>query len=482
MQAVFQFFGYGPEVFHALVGVDRPLLVDAGLSPTPVFGHVELARELAERVGSPSELCSCGWGTWLLLDRSLPVEGRPLAWIRLEGGERRPILTCSAASPFHFWWDVDNTLAFMQNERALTHTPPGYVKLGITPDRAPAWARKAAIHGLHWLRGFRRRREWRSPHEPADFAVDNWRTLIQSIVAGHTSEAGVPLWPAGKKYAVLLTHDLDSDYALRRPRALNSLREVGEDLGLHSAWLVVTRLLDAGMAALDDLHAAGHEIGCHGMRHDHRLAFLPEKRLAERIRKASMLIDRYGTTGFRSPNFLRTPALFRALDKLFEYDMSMLELTSDPTNPLAGKTGCSTCLPFLINATDLLEIPTTVPLDCHYELLGLDAEKALRCQLDVIAGIRARCGVANILAHPEPYFSLRKPWLVAYRRLVEHVAADPNAWVARPRDLNRHWRARQDAIDACWSGSEKSRPVAPKASRPSKAARDQTVATSGTPG
>lgn len=456
MQKTFRFWGYAPDVFAALVGENRPVRMDTGPDPRPVFGQVEVARELAGRFGPLGNRCSSGWLTWLMVDRSLRVDGHPLAWIRPKNGTARPILSGTPTDGFQFWFDVDGTVEFIQNEGYATHAPPGYLKLGIMPDQMPRWVRKAACHGLHWFKRLRRRREPPFPAEPSDPAVDCWRFLVRSIVEEHAPTAGIPLWPEGKEYAVVLTHDVDSDFALRHRRALDRLRKTEEKVEARSAWLVVTKLLGTGLAALDDLYAAGHEIGFHGTRHDHRLAFLPPISLAERIKSASVLIERFRARGFRSPASLRTPAMFHALDGSFEYDMSMHDAISHPATPTSGTEGCSTCHPFLIGGTDLLEIPTTVPEEWYCELRGLGPEETLQRQLEALDRVGARGGVANVLAHPEPQLSLREPWLEVYRRLVERVAADERAWLVRPGDLNRHWRSRRTAIDALWDNVKES--------------------------
>jgi len=255
---------------------------------------------------------------------------------------------------------------------------------------------------------------------------------------------------------------------------------------MFSAWMIVAKLLRAGRSAVDDLHANGHEIGFHGTHHDHKLAFLPPAAMAKRVARAGEFIEAYGTTGFRSPNYLRSQALYQMLDGVLEYDMSMHDVTDQSTQVNSGHEGCTTCFPFLIDGTNVLQIPTTVQDDQACELAGLTPEQAWKSQIAAVERIKARGGVANIVTHPEPHYSIRPPWLEAYRNLLAHVTADEDAWMALPGEINHHWRSRQAAIDALWSGEDAAHPRVIKAAsadasligvgRPGRSRREQADA------
>ncbi|UCE60862.1 MAG: hypothetical protein JSU63_03750 [Phycisphaerales bacterium] len=461
MKETLRFWGYGPDVFDELVGPGQPLCCPVNGSAKPVFGRVELTNELIERCGPLREQCAPGWWTWLMLEPSVPVEGEPAAWFCTPQGDRRPIVTRTTDNPFCVWFDLDGTLSFIQNEGYLTRTLPAYLKLGVNPARIPEGLRKAAFVAMHRVRALRRQQKAAFPQRPADPSVDCWRYIVRSLVEDKLDVEGTPLWPDGKRFAVTLNHDIDSDYCFKRRGVLQSFHDIEHNAGLRSAWMVVTKLLDAGRSALDELHAAGHEIGFHGSIHDHRLAFLPPEEMARRIECAVELIDAYGTAGIRSPAYLRTPALFRALDGILEYDMSMHDVIFGPLSLSKYHEGCSTCMPFFIEGMNLLEIPTTVPEDWTFDLQGTSLEQAWNVQVQTVERIKSRAGVANILTHPEPHHSVKPRWLELYRRLVAHVAEDDDAWFALPGEINRHWRSRQAAIDARWEPAQARRPAVP---------------------
>ena len=452
MQNVFRFWGFDREAYRRAVGDGGPIGLLSRPAPAPVLARVELAEELAERCGPLERCCAQGWWSWLLLDRGVRPEGEPLAWWRTADGAAVPLVTRTAAHAFQFWFDVDRTLGFIQNERYLPHSTPLYVRLGVNPDALPAWMRKLGFRVMHLARRVHRITGPLFPQHPVDPSVDGWRYLIHSIVEESLGAAGVPLWPEGKQYAVTLSHDIDTDYCFRFPALLEKVRALDEAAGMRSAWMIVTRLLAAGRRALDDLYAAGHEIGFHDARHDHRLPFLHPVRMAERIAEATALIDAYGTTGFRSPSYLRSPALYQALDGILQYDMSMHDVIEGFCRPRRRHEGCSTCLPFFVEGTDVLEIPTTVPEDWYFDSQGCaDPQSVLRNQLRSVVSIKQRGGVAGILTHPEPELATLPDWLDIYHELLAQLSGDSEAWVARPCDINRHWRQRQAMIDQLWA-------------------------------
>lgn len=457
MREVYQFWGYGPDAYDATVGDGRTFGMPTSKVPHLAFGKVRVAPPILDRLGPFAAVCAKGWWSWLLLDDAHRPAGHVLATLQTTDGRARPILTRTHENEYRFAFDLDETIRFIQNERYRSPAPPWYLKLGVTPDHLPDRARRIAMLVVHRLGGLRRSTGPPFPASPVDPAVDAWRYLVRSILDEQGMAAPIPLWPEGRHYACVLTHDIDTAYSLRRPRALAALRGIEEDHGLRSAWLIVSRLATDGLGALDHLHADGHEIGFHGSHHDHRLPFLARHRLRARIETARPLIERYGATGFRSPSFLRTPALFRALDGVLHYDMSMHDTTANPAGRRLAREGCSSCFPFFTDGTDVLEIPTTIPEDWTGDLAGIAPSDFLAHQRCVTQSIKARGGIANILTHPERCFSLREPWLDVYRSWIEQVAGDPSAWIVTPGTLNRHWRHRHRTIQALWAGERAQR-------------------------
>lgn len=456
MRETFRFWGYGPDVFARVVGQDGPVTLSRSDQPTAMFGRVELHPEFAPRCGPLTEECTAGWLTWLIADRAKPSpsKGEPVAWLTAEDGGRRTLIARDAKANYHFEFDLDRSLSFLQHERYFQHEAPAYVRMGINPARLPGWVRRFGFGTLNVVRKLRRPKGAMFPVTPHDPSVDVWRYVVRSFVEDATDAQIIPLWPDGKAYAVTLSHDLDTDYAFRHRSALDALRDIEETVAMRSAWMIVTKHLGAGCDALGELVRGGHEIGFHGTRHDHKLAFLSPERMARRIREGRRRLAPFAAVGFRSPNYLRTATMYNALSGRFEYDMSMHDVVGDTSGMRRANEGCCTCLPFIIEGTDVLEIPTTVPKNWEFNLRGVSPEDALAAQVRAVGRIKSIGGVANILTHPDPGLSLRPSWLGIYRSLLDQLQDDGDAWFALPRDVNRHWRERQRRIDSVWRATE----------------------------
>ena len=111
-----------------------------------------------------------------------------------------------------------------------------------------------------------------------------------------------------------------------RPNLAAELDHLGnalEEMGLRATLFVPAALFDDGgvAGAVNALHAAGHEIGCHGLTHDAEdsYAHLPEHEQRQRLTKATGIIeDALGAKVdlFRAPVFRLSAATLRVLDEL----------------------------------------------------------------------------------------------------------------------------------------------------------------------
>lgn len=449
LESVFRFWGFEPTAYEELVGVGRAINGASLPTAIPVFGRVVFNKRLSERLRSAVDGALDEWRSWLLIDPNHVPIGKALAWLQTEDGRRYPIITRSENTGYDFLFDLDRTIRFLQNEQHLTHTPPLYVRLGINPHRLPRRLRDFAFHGMHTIRQMRGSK---GTIGQGVAGVDVWRLIVSHLVEDCSVIRPMPFWPNGKSYACCLSHDLDTKECFLQPRLLNMFRSIDEDGGARAGWMVVTDNLGAGRPALDDLHAAGHEIGFHGTTHDHRLAFLSPVETAKRVAEVQQLIEAYGTSGMRSPAYLRSPLLFRSIDGILQYDMSMHDSIEGVCRPSPTNEGCGSCHPFFLCGTNVLELPTTVPEDWQFDLRGItDVASILSTQLDRVARIKRRGGVASVLTHAEPP-PTTKPFMVeAYRQLVSHLAADSSVWLTTPSAINQWWRQRWEAIDRLWS-------------------------------
>lgn len=254
MREVFRFWGYPPEVYAEMVGAERPIQLVAQPHPEPIFGRVTLHGNLVEQTGPLRDLCADGWWSWLILDVDSPVRGEPVAWLTLQGGDRRVLVTRTSLDTYAFCFDVDRSITYLQNEGFLSHGPPLYLKLGIIPEQLPVPLRRLGYEVLNLVRKYWGQRRVLFPTAPADPSVDGWRFIIRSLVEEFTASEPMEFWPEGKKYAVTLSHDIDTDYSLRAPEAIEAFRSIEEKVGVRSVWMVVGKHVRGNRAILDDLY------------------------------------------------------------------------------------------------------------------------------------------------------------------------------------------------------------------------------------
>ena len=271
------------------------------------------------------------------------------------------------------------------------------------------------------------------PRWPVEPSLDD---LLDRVLAWATAVAGRPVpwiapWPAGHRWAMVLTHDVETDEGLRR---MPLLRAVEDRTGSRSSWNFVPGRYAVPDDLVAELQASGQEVGLHGLQHDGR-DLEPghfEQRLPEMRRHA----ERWGAVGFRSPATHRS---WDAMARLpFAYDSSFPD--TDPYEPQPG--GCCSLLPFFVGG--VVELPITMPQD-HTLFVILRAQDAATW-LEKIAWIRERGGLAVVLTHPD--YVDAAPALPAYEELLTAVAADPDVWRPLPREVAAWWRrrARTDVV------------------------------------
>jgi len=334
-------------------------------------------------------------------------------------------------------FDPERTLASLVYERGMDRARPLYTWLPFESRRLPSILRDAILR-------FSVRRRLRNrdafPRWPAEPVVEGIRALVMDA-ARRVSPAfqPAPFWPDGKKYAAALTHDVDSDEAWKKGY-WREFADIEEAHGLRSSWHVCSIHMLRWERDLEELARRGHEIAWHGPRHDYRIAFMTPAELAATLADGKPLMDRFGIRGFRSPNYLRTTRLYEGLAGTLGYDSSTMDTAAEPLSPTA-RTGCCTVFPFFRG--DLLVIPLTLPdaltIRC---LTGDDAGAISAVQLAKLEWIKGVGGLVFAITHPEAWISMRKGSFGAYRKLVERLAADNEAWKALPRSIEEWWRAR----------------------------------------
>ena len=202
-------------------------------------------------------------------------------------------------------------------------------------------------------------------------------------------------WPDGKKFAVILTHDVEHKRGYDR---VLKLMEVEKELGFVSSFnFVPERDYKVEKELLNKLKINGFGYGVHGLYHDGKL-FSSEPEFLNRAKKINQYLQDWDTTGFRAP------AMHHNLDWIgelnIEYDMSTFD--TDPFEPQPD--GAGTIFPFWVSNKrhkngGYVELPYTLPQD--FTPFVLMREKTIKIWQDKTDWIAQNGGMVLVNVHPD---------------------------------------------------------------------------------
>ncbi len=282
---------------------------------------------------------------------------------------------------------------------------------------------------------------------PAQIALRRWLVRQQRKRCGAVwpideragaVPAGWPGWPEEKRFALVLTHDVDTATGHARCGDLSRLEEA---LGFRSSFNFVPERYAVSPELRRDLAARGFEVGVHGLRHDGRL-YQSREVFRERAARINATLREWGAVGFRSP------AMHHRLDWIgdlqIRYDASTFD--TDPFEPQAD--GVQTIFPFRVTgpggASSYLELPYTLPQD--FTLFVLMREQGIDIWKKKLDWIAARGGMALVNVHPDYMcFNGETPGREEYparyyAAFLQYVKERHGGayWHVLPRDLARH--------------------------------------------
>lgn len=146
-------------------------------------------------------------------------------------------------------------------------------------------------------------------------------------------------WPDGKKFALVLTHDVEGPEGLEKCRDLMRLEM---EMGFRSSFNFVPEgSYRVSPELRTELTRNGFEVGIHDLRHDGRL-FESHSRFQESAERINKYVHEWGAAGYRSGFMMRNLDWLHALD--VEYDMSTFD--TDPFEP--QPEGERTIFPFWV--------------------------------------------------------------------------------------------------------------------------------------
>ena len=251
---------------------------------------------------------------------------------------------------------------------------------------------------------------------------------------------GWPGWPEGKRFALILTHDVEGSKGLARVEQLMNLEmkyDFRSSFNFVPEWEY--RLPDTLRQTVD---GNGFEVGVHGLEHDGKL-YDSKVKFASKAVRISQYVQSWNASGFRSPMMQHRLSWLHQLG--VEYDASTFD--TDPFEP--EPDGVGTIFPFWVpgpNGSGYVELPYTLPQD--FTLFSVLRESNIDIWKQKLDWIAERGGMALLNTHPD-YMCFegekaRDEFPASYYEDFLRYARekyDGSFWTGQPRDIARFYCA-----------------------------------------
>ena len=236
----------------------------------------------------------------------------------------------------------------------------------------------------------------------------------------------------GKKYACVVTHDIDTSQGLRRAHLL---KKIEERYDVPSAWYIPSDHFRLDIQTIRGLANHG-EIGSHDTKHDGKLAQLSQEKLVRRLSESRQALSKAANCsieGFRAPLLQHSFKIIDALQAAgYSYDSSIP--TWEPKHPSTmSPHGIGTVYPIMLK--DVMELPVTLPQDHQMiHVLGMNPKETVKTWINFMSIIRETGGLCVFLIHPDYELALSKN-LTVYEELLNFIKADHDAWTTLPKSI-----------------------------------------------
>jgi glycosyltransferase involved in cell wall biosynthesis len=267
---------------------------------------------------------------------------------------------------------------------------------------------------------------------------------------------GWPGWPEGKRFAVVLTHDVEGSAGIAH---CEQLARLNEEKGLRCTFGFVPLRYETPGRLRRALLERGHEVVVHDLYHDGKL-FRSLPKFTEARNEINRYLQEWKTRGFSSGAMHHNLPWISQLN--IDYSTSTYDV--DPFEPQA--CGSGRIFPYWVQSPDgkgtgFVELPYTLPQDFTLFILLQERSNAIwRKKLDWIA---TKGGMALIKTHPDymvfPNESKRIDGYPAglYSDLLNYITEryEDDAWFAQPSEVASYWRGlRLGDNDKSIEGSE----------------------------
>jgi hypothetical protein len=117
-------------------------------------------------------------------------------------------------------------------------------------------------------------------------------------------------WPDNKKFALVFSHDVETQ---KGHDSCYQLMEIDERLGFRSSFNFVPEKYRVSKTLICDIKNRGFEVCVHGLKHDGKL-FSSRKIFQKRSIRIKQYIKEWGVKGFTAPSMLRNPEWIHELN------------------------------------------------------------------------------------------------------------------------------------------------------------------------
>jgi peptidoglycan/xylan/chitin deacetylase (PgdA/CDA1 family) len=254
-----------------------------------------------------------------------------------------------------------------------------------------------------------------------------WEVARQILLLSQSTELFfTPFWPDHKRFAFVLTHDVEGERGLQ---FVEQLADLEETLGFRSSINIVPRGYHVPPTMMQSLQDRGFEIGIHGLKHDGKL-FNSKQNFLKQADLINKYLKEFNSQGFRAPLMHRQPEWMQALE--IDYDLSFFD--TDPYEPLPGGTMC--IWPFFLG--HFIEMPYTLVQDST--LMYVLDQNSPRIWLEKINFLAKYYGMALLNSHPD-YLREEKCFTI-YAEFLRTVRDRNDYWHALPSEVASWWRTR----------------------------------------
>jgi len=247
-------------------------------------------------------------------------------------------------------------------------------------------------------------------------------------------------WPEGKKFALVITHDVETCGGHEKCKLLVNLEK---EMEFRSSFNFTPERYIVSPDLRKYLTDNGFEVGIHGLKHDGKL-YKSRDIFSQRAEKINQYMKDWQTVGFRSPAMHHNLEWIHDLNIL--YDASTFD--TDPFEPQPD--GMQTIFPFYVSneqtGRGYIELPYTIPQD--FTLFILMRKKNIDIWKRKLNWLVKHGGMALINVHPDYMnFGGRNTGyeeypIKYYREFLDYIIDNYSGryWHVLPREMAVFWR------------------------------------------